>query len=73
MITYSLSSLSAVCPAAEFKKEKVNGVKLYKKLREIGGSPDYNEAITCIGLKPACTEEVDREAAEYLKAELHPD
>ena len=73
VITYSLSSLSAIYLAAEFKKDKANGIELYKKLCEIGGSLDYNEAITYIGLKPAYTEEIVKEVAEYLKAELHLD
>lgn len=70
VITYPLCSLASVYLAMEFKKDKKRGAELFKKLGEIGGSMDYNDAIKYMGLKSPFSEEVIREVAEYLQREL---
>ena len=73
LISYSLCILSACYLAAEFSKDKVNGVKLFRQLGEIGGSMDYADSLASLGLKPAYDEEVIKEIAEYLKTKLQLD
>ena len=70
VISYSLSDLSALYLAAEFRKDKARGAALFRKLGEVGGSMDYHGAIAWMGLKPAYSEEVVREAAAYLRDKL---
>ena len=70
LITYSLCDMSACYFASEFKKDKVKGAELYKKLGQIGGSMDYADSLASLGLKPAYEEEVIKEIAEYLKDKL---
>jgi M3 family oligoendopeptidase len=70
VITYSLCNLSAIYLANEFKKDKKKGTDLFIKLGEIGGSMDYNEAISYMGLKSSFSEEVIREVGDFLAKEL---
>ena len=69
-ITYSLCNMSAIYLANEFKKDKKKGAELYIKLGEIGGSMDYNEALSYMGLRSSFSEEVIREVGKYLETEL---
>lgn len=70
VISYSLSDLSAIYLANEFKKDKIKGVTLFKKLGEIGGTMDYCDAIASMGLEPAYSEYVVKEIASYLQEKL---
>ncbi|WP_022761146.1 M3 family metallopeptidase [Butyrivibrio sp. AD3002] len=70
LISYSISDLSAIYIANEFMKDKRRGTDIFMKLGRIGGSMDYFNAISALGLKPAFSEEVIKEAAEYLQKEL---
>jgi oligoendopeptidase F len=70
LITYSLCDLSAFYLASEFKKDKVRGAELFKKLGRIGSSMDYADSLASLGLKPAYEEEIIKEIAEYLKDKL---
>jgi len=70
LITYSLCDLSAFYLASEFKKDKVRGAELFKKLGQIGSSMDYADSLASLGLKPAYEEEIIKEIAEYLKDKL---
>lgn len=70
VISYSLSDLSAIYLANEFKKDRANGIALFKKLGEIGGTMDYCDAIAFMGLRPAYSEDVIKEVASYLQEKL---
>ena len=70
LISYALSNASAVSIRLIYEADRESGLALYKRLCEIGGSMEYNDAMKALGLPLPYTEEAVASVRDYLAGKL---
>lgn len=70
LVSYALSDISAISIRLAYETDKGKGLAVYKRLCEMGGSMEYDDAMKSLGLPLPYTEQAIIAVKDYLAEKL---